>query len=148
MHGTLDTLQASSDYIVLAADSLIQNAAQTCKIAVLGDQIVFASSGISARTLTPTWDTYEIARRQYADLKENSQDDLIRKLAEGYGERLAEHLNRDLERSGSGELLSYIGQRNGEVGRAILAGFSGRRHQRTIAEVTVGMRVIWCPQGL
>lgn len=135
--GTVVSLQAEGDYIALSADSsVVGDSRRPCKIAVLGDQIVFAPSGIAGHP--DEWNAFQIARHEFSALARTQDDRLIQKLADTYGQRFADKINRDLKADDSGELLSYLLNGSGIAGEAIFAGFN-QKHQRVIVQVNVGL---------
>jgi hypothetical protein len=148
--GSVVVLEDGGDYIVIAADSLrlgpgpgqVSHAA--CKIVKLNDQIVFAASGLTGRpgiAKTPgsdTWNVKDIARQEYTALRKKRVDQLIQKLAAGYGQRLSDLINHDLRLEPDGPLMTYLSEHGGG-GAALFAGFD-EQHQRVIVEVTVGIQ--------
>jgi hypothetical protein len=147
--GTVVVLEVGGDYIAIAADSLRlgpgpgQVSHSACKLVKLSDQLVFATSGISGHpgvAKTPgsgPWNTYDIAREEYAALANEHTAHLIQKLASAYGERLAARINKDLKLEPEGPLRSYVAKHG--VGTAVFAGFD-EQHHRAILEVRVGIQ--------
>jgi len=141
VHGTVASLQAQGDYIAVAADSLtVGSSRTTCKIAVLGDQIVFAASGIAGNKgdKDTSWNVFDLARQEYSAPR-ISDERVIRKVAEDYGRRIADKLNQELKSDHGHDLLTYLLSGNGIAGQAIFAGFD-QKHQRDLVEVDVGIR--------
>jgi hypothetical protein len=58
----------------------------TCKIAVLGNQLVFGVVGISGRSnpRKSAWDAFSIAKKENSRLATHPTNHLIQKLAEAY----------------------------------------------------------------
>jgi len=150
VHGTVVALEYSGDYIAIAADSLrigpgpgeVSHAA--CKIVVLGDQLVFAASGLSSHPRAAkipgsnAWNVGDFARQEYAALGNRRNDQWIQKLAAAYGERLSSQINHDLKVEHNGLLMTYLTKQGGG-GAAVFAGFD-EKHQRVIVEVTVSIQ--------
>jgi len=132
-------MQAKGDYIVMAADSLLIGVSQvsTCKVEVLGNQIVFAMAGVSGSDAAPqrAWDSLNLAKQEYAILARHPDDNLIEKLAIAFGKRYAEKINRSMLGPG---VIPYLTPHGGNAGEAIFAGFN-RKHQRVIVEVEAGV---------
>jgi hypothetical protein len=149
--GSVVVLRFAGDYIAIAADSLRLGPAagqvsyDACKVASLGDELVFAETGISNKvsdgktSLAASWDVFEMARQEYGILVKNHSAHLIPDLAETFGRRLAAQINRDLTLKSSAPLRSYLLEHRG-ANAVVFAGFD-EEHRPVVIEVTVGMKV-------
>ena len=123
--GTIVVADWTQDEIVIAADSRESTADsysdRKCKIAAFGDKLIFAAAGRRGTrnkiTRASLWDSFAIARQQFAKLADKGATDrLAKRLADAWGQSVKEQV----ERYGA---LSLSGLDDHTVTRGIFADF-------------------------
>ena len=126
--GTLIVLNSSPDEIVVAADSRAVNAVgqsdDSCKIAALGGELVFASSGKSALVsdqASLAWDSHVVARNLFLRLSaRRTKQPMPMRLALAWGKKVEEKMQSEIRRDPKGILL---GAEDNTLITALFAGF-------------------------
>ena len=129
--GTVVVIDMVPDEIVLAADSRSHNQStiydDRCKITALGNQVIFAASGLTARDRLPdesfAFDVHEVARKQF-DLinRQHLGGDLSVQLANAWGIQTKEFFQDQLTRHPD-EMSSSVA--NYGLPTAVFASFDG-----------------------
>lgn len=127
--GTIVVLNSSQDEIVVAADSRSVNRVtyldNECKIAALGNKLVFSASNITGygRLLSGqhAWEANAVARKEFLRLtREQTTQNLPLELAKAWGEDVKEQIRADLIRDREGVLS---GIKDNVLTNGLFAGF-------------------------
>lgn len=159
LHGTVGVVYYTPTKIIMAADSRLSHSEGAlppidtgCKISAVGGELLFVSSGLTARVpeaQTPGWDNASVLREVYQRVKiERPRDFNLASIAWAWSQEIAERFNNEnrlhpgffpwvsarVLRAGESLTIGYLGGRGRDGNLVLFLVFAGLNSAGTTAE--------------